>query len=237
MAERPASEVAILSESMIETRALRKEYGTNAALAGVDLRVSRGEMVGLIGPNGAGKSTLLKVLATLIEPTAGSARVAGFDVVRESMEVKRRIGYAPESGFLFDALTGREFLDMAVDLKKLDRKEADARMFELAEVLGIRDVLQQPISAYSKGMRKKVSIVSALVGDPDVLILDEPVDGLYRSSVAALVDVLRSLRERMTTTILCSHMIDVVEATCDRICTLSGGVLAAEGRIEASASE
>ena len=222
---------------MIETRALRKEYGPSTALAGVDLAVSRGEMVGLIGPNGAGKSTLLKVLATLIEPTAGSARVAGFDVVHDPMEVKKRIGYAPESGFLFDALTGREFLDMAVDLKKLDRKEADAQMLDLSEALDIRDVLKQPISAYSKGMRKKVSIVSALIGNPQVLILDEPVDGLYRSSVAALIDVLRGLREQMTTTILCSHMIEVVEATCDRICTLSGGVLAAEDRIEASASE
>ena len=221
---------------MIETRALRKEYGPSVALAGVDLRVSRGEMVGLIGPNGAGKSTLLKVLATLIEPTAGTALVAGFDVVREPMEVKKRIGYAPESGFLFDALTGREFLDMAVDLKKLDRKEAEAQMLDLSEALDIRDVLRQPISAYSKGMRKKVSIASALIGNPQVLILDEPVDGLYRSSVAALIDVLRGLREQMTTTILCSHMIEVVEATCDRICTLSGGVLA-EGQIEASASE
>ena len=221
---------------MIETRALRKEYGPSVALAGVDLRVSRGEMVGLIGPNGAGKSTLLKVLATLIEPTAGTARVAGFDVVHDPMEVKKRIGYAPESGFLFDALTGREFLDMAVDLKKLDRKEADAQMHDLSEALDIRDVLKQPISAYSKGMRKKVSIVSALIGNPQVLILDEPVDGLYRSSVAALIDVLRGLREQMTTTILCSHMIEVVEATCDRICTLSGGVLV-EGQIEASASE
>lgn len=225
-----------MSELMIETRALRKEYGPSVALAGVDLRVSRGEMVGLIGPNGAGKSTLLKVLATLIEPTAGTARVAGFDVVHDPMEVKKRIGYAPESGFLFDALTGREFLDMAVDLKKLDRKEADAQMHDLSEALDIRDVLKQPISAYSKGMRKKVSIVSALIGNPQVLILDEPVDGLYRSSVAALIDVLRGLREQMTTTILCSHMIEVVEATCDRICTLSGGVLV-EGQIEASASE
>ena len=222
---------------MIETRALRKAYGPSVALAGVDLRVSRGEMVGLIGPNGAGKSTLLKVLATLIEPTAGTALVAGFDVVREPMEVKKRIGYAPESGFLFDALTGREFLDMAVDLKKLDHEEADAQLLELSQLLGLQDVLKQPISAYSKGMRKKVSIVSALIGNPDVLILDEPVDGLDRSSVAALIDVLRGLRERMTTTILCSHMIEVVEAACDRICTLSGGVLEADGQIEVSASE
>ena len=224
---------------MIETRALRKEYGSRAALAGVDLAVSRGEMVGLIGANGAGKSTLLKVLAALIEPTAGSARVAGFDVVHEPLEVKRRIGYAPESGFLFDALTGSAFLEMVVDLKMLDHKKARSQMSELSAVLGIQDVLKYHIGGYSKGMRKKVSIVSALIGNPQVLILDEPVDGLDRPGVAALTDVLRGLQEQMTTIILSSHMTDVVEGACDRVCTLSGGALVENRptRIEASASE
>ena len=225
---------------MIETRALRKEYGPSAALAGVDLAVSRGEMVGLIGANGAGKSTLLKVLAALIEPTAGSVRVAGFDVVRDPLEVKRRIGYAPESGFLFDALTGSAFLEMVVDLKKLDdHKKVHSQMSELSVVLGIQDVLKYHIGGYSKGMRKKVSIVSALIGNPQVLILDEPVDGLDRPGVAALIDVLRGLQEQMTTIILSSHMTDVLEGACDRVCTLSGGRLVENrpARIEASASE
>ena len=143
------------------------------------------------------------------------------------MQVKKHIGYAPESGFLFDALTGKEFLGMVIDLKKLDHAASYPRTLELAEMLGIRSVLEDAIGAYSKGMRKKVSIVSALVGDPDVVILDEPVDGLDQPAVAALTDLLRGRGRKMTTTILCSHVLDVVERVCGRVCVLSDGALVA----------
>ena len=218
-----------MSSTVIETLGLRKEFGDHVALKGVDLQVNRGEVVGLLGPNGAGKSTLVKVLTTLIAPTSGIARVAGFDVVREPMEVKRRIGYVPESAPLFDALTGAEFLRMVIDLKTLSSRESYRRALELAGVFGIEAALEKQLGAYSKGMRQKVLIIAALVGDPDVLILDEPVDGLDPLAAAVLKGLLRQLAAQRKAVLFCSHVLDAVEQICDRVYVLAEGTIATSG--------
>ena len=218
-----------MSNTVIETLGLRKEFGDHVALKGVDLQVNRGEVVGLLGPNGVGKSTLVKVLTTLIAPTSGIARVAGFDVVREPMEVKRRIGYVPESAPLFDALTGAEFLRMVIDLKTLSSRESYRRALELAGVFGVDAALEKQLGAYSKGMRQKVLIIAALVGDPEVLILDEPVDGLDPLAAAVLKSLLRQLAAQRKAVLFCSHVLDAVEQICDRVYVLADGTIVTSG--------
>ena len=220
-----------MSDLMIETHALRKEYGTQVALAGLDLQVRSGEVIGFLGPNGAGKSTLVKILTTLIAPTVGSAKVAGFDVVGDSMEARRRIGYVPENGALFEALTGDEFLKMVIDLKGLESKRASAQVEEMATAFEILPALKDQFTVYSKGMRRKALIVAALLGCPDVLILDEPLDGLDAKAIAQLKAMFRDLGTRGTTIVFCSHDLGFVEQTSDRICVLSEGMLVASGTV------
>ena len=218
-----------MPQSLIETSNLRKVFGERVALAGLDLAVGAGETVGLLGPNGAGKSTALKMLTTLVTHTSGTARVAGFDVAREPMEVKRRIGYVPESAPLFEALSGVEYLTMVADLKLLEQRSSRGRIVELAEDFGLGDVLEKRIGTYSKGMRQKVAIIAALLGDPDVLILDEPMDGLDPLAGALFKELLRMYASERKATLLCSHSLEVVEQVCDRIYILAEGRLVADG--------
>ena len=218
-----------MAQSLIETSNLHKVFGRRVALAGLDLAVGAGETVGLLGPNGAGKSTALKMLTTPLAPTSGTARIAGFDVVHEPMEVKRRIGYVPESAPLFEALSGAEYLTMVADLKRLEQQRSRDRIAELAEDFGLGDVLQNRIGSYSKGMRQKVAIIAALLGEPDVLILDEPMDGLDPLAGALFKKLLREHASERKVTLLCSHSLEVVEQVCDRICILAEGRLVADG--------
>ena len=217
-------------QTMIETTELRKAFGEHVALESLNLSVRRGEVVGLLGPNGAGKSTLVKMLATLVKPTSGRIRVAGFDAATEPMNAKRRIGYVPETSALFDTLTGFEHLSMVVDLKGLPRSAGLRRVSELVDVLGLRDAVHDQLRDYSNGMRKKVLIASALLGNPDVLLLDEPMEGLDAPSTALLRTLLRELcRGYGVSVLLCSHVLGAVERACDRIYVLSQGVAVAEG--------
>src|SRR5262245_8868551 len=163
---------------MIETEKLSRSYASKQALIDLDLRVGPGEIVGFLGPNGAGKSTTVKILTGLIRPTSGRARVAGFDVVEQPLEVKKRIGYVPETAALYDTLTAAEYLELVACLHHLDAKSATARRLELLELFGLSDVQHQRMTEYSKGMRQKIAIVAALLHRPEVLFLDEPLDGL-----------------------------------------------------------
>ena len=215
---------------MIETTELRKAYGEHIVLESLNLCVRGGEVVGLLGPNGAGKSTLVKMLATLVRPTSGRIQVAGFDAATEAMDVRRRIGYVPETGALFDTLTGFEHLSMVVDLKGLPRSAGLRRASELIDVLGLRDAAHDLLRDYSNGMRKKVLIASALLGNPEVLLLDEPIEGLDAPSTALLRTLLRELCCGYgVSVLLCSHVLGAVERACDRIYVLSQGVAVAEG--------
>jgi len=184
----------------------------------------------LLGPNGAGKSTTLKMLATLLKPTAGNARVGGFDLIRQANDVRRTIGYVPEGAELYEVLTGHEFLDLVRDLHRLSPKLADERRAPLARAFDLEVDLFRRIGEYSKGMKQKLLLIAALQHEPKVLLLDEPLDGLDVAAQEFLKTLLRERARRGSAVIYSSHILEVVERVCDRIAILHHGRLAALGK-------
>jgi ABC-2 type transport system ATP-binding protein len=214
---------------MIRTEHLSRSYGSKQALDDLNLSVEPGEILGFLGPNGAGKSTTVKILTGLIRPSSGQALVAGFDVVTQPLEVKRRIGYVPETAALYEALTAAEYLELVACLHHLEPKTAAARRNELLDLFGLGDAQNQRMTEYSKGMRQKVVIVAALLHRPDVLFLDEPFDGLDANAAAVAKELLKRLASQGRTILFCSHILEVVERVCSRIVIINEGRQVAEG--------
>ena len=212
--------------------ALRKAYGSKQVLDGLDLEVQAGQVVGYIGPNGAGKSTTLRILTGLLEDYEGQARVDGLDVGVDALEVKRRIGYVPENAQLYDALSMAEHLQLVSRLHGLPDDLGEHRARALMDAFGLGERMLSRIGSLSKGQRQKVLIASALIHDPKVLFLDEPLSGLDVASTILIKTVIRELADRGATVFYSSHMMDVVERVCDRIVILSGGRIVADGSYE-----
>jgi ABC-2 type transport system ATP-binding protein len=217
---------------MVITEHLSRQYGDALALDDLNLRVDPAEILGFLGPNGAGKSTTVKILTGMIRPTRGTARVAGYDVVAEPLEVKKRIGYVPEAASLYDGLSAAEYLELIASLHHLDRRTAQARAGELLELFGLAADKHRRLSEFSKGMRQKVLIASALIHRPSVLLLDEPLDGLDANAALMVKEVLRQLAAQGRTILFCSHILDVVERMCTRIVVINHGRMIAEGTAE-----
>ena len=217
---------------MITTENLSRSYGEKPALVGLNLTVLPGEILGFLGPNGAGKSTTVKILTGLIRPDAGRAIVAGFDVVEHPMEVKKRIGYVPETAALYDGLTGSEYLELVACLYHLDSKTAATRRRELLELFGLTSAENQRMSEYSKGMRQKVAIIAAMMHRPDVLIMDEPLDGLDANTAMVIKELLRQMASQGKTILFCSHILEVVDRMCSKIVIIDKGRLVASGTSE-----
>ncbi len=207
----------------IEAHHLRKRFGSKTAVEDLSLSVRYGEILGFLGPNGAGKTTTLKMLTGLLPPDSGEARVAGFDVVRQPLEVKRRIGVVPESGALYAHLTAAEYLQWVATLHRLPQDAAEERAARLLELFDLTDVRHQRMTGYSKGMRKKVLLAAALLPNPDVLFLDEPLEGLDVHAVRVVKDLLRQLAAVGKTIFLCSHILEVVERLCTHVVVLHRG--------------
>jgi ABC-2 type transport system ATP-binding protein len=214
---------------MIQTEHLYKEYGAKLAVADLTMSVEPGEILGFLGPNGAGKSTTVKILTGMIRATSGRAKVAGFDIATDPLEVKKRIGYVPETAALYDGLTASEYLELVACLHHLDPKTALTRRDELLELFGLGDARQQRMTEFSKGMRQKVLIASALLHRPDVLFLDEPLDGLDANAAAVVKELLKKLAAQGKTILFCSHILEVVERICTRIVVINGGRQVADG--------
>jgi ABC-2 type transport system ATP-binding protein len=217
------------SHRMIETAHLRREYGGRVALHDLTLRVGAGEILGFLGPNGAGKSTTVKILTGMIKPDGGRAIVAGFDVARDPIEVKKRIGYVPESAALYESLSAREYLELIASLYHLPREATSHRIEEMLERFDLAGAIDQRLSEFSKGMKQKVLIASALMHRPEVLFLDEPLTGLDANAALVVKELIRGLAAQGRTIFFCSHVLEVVERVCTRIVIIAQGRVIADG--------
>jgi ABC-2 type transport system ATP-binding protein len=226
----PRSElVPRLRQPAIDVRELRKTYpGGVEAVKGIDFQVVAGEVFGLLGPNGAGKSTTIGMLTTTIAPTSGSARVAGFDVASEPLAARRVSSVVFQDPVVDRALTGRRNLDIHARLWRVDPDAARSRISELAQTLGLAELLDRPVASYSGGERRRLEIARALVSQPEVLFLDEPTVGLDPRIRHELLEAIGGLRERSQVTILLTtHYLDEAERLCDRIAIIHAGQIVA----------
>ena len=217
----------------IRTRGLTKRYDDLVAVDHLDLDVHAGEIFGLLGQNGAGKTTTILMLLGLTEPTGGSARVVGLDPSRGPLEVKRRVGYLPDSVGFYGDLTGRENLRYTARLNRLPRDTTEGTIDEVLDQVGLSDRADDKTDTYSRGMLQRLGIADALVKDPDVLILDEPTTAIDPLGVSEVLDLLRRLvRERGMAVLLSSHLLNQVQSVCDRIGIFAAGRLIGQGTME-----
>jgi len=217
---------------MIDVEALSKSYGAIRALDEVSFRVAAGEIVGLLGPNGSGKTTLLRILTGFFPAEAGSATVAGIRLADDPFEVRRRVGYLPEQAPLYPEVTVRRFLRFAADVKLSDASRSRERIAAVLEECGLAHVADRRIGTLSKGYRQRVALAQALIGRPQVLVLDEPTAGLDPAQVLEVRELIRALGGR-TTVVLSSHVLADVSSVCDRVLMLHLGRLVLAERIDA----
>jgi ABC-2 type transport system ATP-binding protein len=219
----------VRGEAAVETEALRKSYGDVKALCGVDLRAETGSVLGLLGPNGAGKTTAVRILTTLLRPDGGSARVAGFDVVREGARVREAIGVAGQYAAVDENLTGFENLEMVGRLYHLGRRTARERARQLLGAFDLADAGERLVRTYSGGMRRRVDLAAALVARPPVVFLDEPTTGLDLRSRIGLWEGIEELVDEGTTVLLTTQYLDEADRLADTIAVVDHGVVIAEG--------
>ena len=214
------------TKNMIEVNSLTKNYGARRAINAISFSAKRGEIVGFLGPNGAGKTTTMRILTGYMPPSSGSARVAGFDVVDNSLEVRRRVGYLPENVPLYNEMTVLAYLKFMADLRQLDNVQA--RIADVLAKVGMTERAQGTIARLSKGMRQRIGLAQALIHEPDVLILDEPTIGL---DPAQVVDVRNLIAEigRERTVLLSTHILSEAQQLCDRVLIINKGKIVAEG--------
>ncbi|HET7747515.1 MAG TPA: ATP-binding cassette domain-containing protein [Vicinamibacteria bacterium] len=212
---------------MIEVENLTKRYGRHTAVDGISFRVQKGEILGFLGPNGAGKTTTMRILTCYLPPTDGTARVAGFDVFEDPLEVKRRVGYIPETPPLYPDMEVWRFLDFCGKIKGVPPKERGARVGEAMEKCRVADVRGKLIGNLSKGYRQRVGLAQAILNNPDVLILDEPTAGLDPKQIIETRELVKALGGDHTI-ILSTHILPEVEMTCSRVLIINRGRVVAE---------
>lgn len=209
---------------MIEVKNLVKKYGTFLAVDDLSFTVEKGEIIGLLGPNGAGKSTTMNMITGYISPTEGTVTIDGYDIFEEPEEAKKRIGYLPEQPPVYMDMKVIEYLQFVAELKKVPKNERDTMLREIMKSTKVLDVKERLIRHLSKGYKQRVGIAGALVGYPDVIILDEPTVGLDPKQIIEIRDLIRSLSQKHTV-ILSSHILSEVSAVCDRVIIINQGKL------------
>jgi ABC-2 type transport system ATP-binding protein len=219
---------------MISLQQLTKRFGTQIAVDSLSFEVPAGQIVGFLGPNGAGKSTTLKMLTGMLEPTSGTATICGVDLRRDPIEVKRRVGFVPESGAVFESLTGLEYLEMVAALYAIPQEAARLRIRQFIAFfdLSFETLTDKLLGAYSKGMRRKVVITAALLHNPTVVFFDEPLDGLDANAAVGFKALIQTLAREGKTIVYSSHILDVVERVCDRVIIIDKGRLLLDGKPE-----
>jgi ABC-2 type transport system ATP-binding protein len=221
--------------AMIEVQNLTKRYRDRSAIEGLSFSVNEGELLGFLGPNGAGKSTTMKILTGFLPPSSGSAKVAGFDVFENPLEVKRRIGYLPETPPLYPEMTVRGYLKFVASLKRLPGRGLKAEVDRVAGLTGVTEVMDRVIQNLSKGYKQRVGIAQALLGSPPVLILDEPTEGLDPSQRAEVRSLIKGLAGKHTL-ILSTHILPEVTMTCEKVLIINQGKMVAYDEIRKLAS-
>ncbi len=216
---------------MISVSKLTKYYADNLALDEVSFEVEAGEIVGFLGPNGAGKSTTMKIITCFLPPSGGTATIAGHDIIDEPLAVRRRIGYMPENVPLYKEMRVNEYLHLRGKLKDVPRSERRTRIDEVIDRCWLKDVARQTVGTLSKGYRQRVGLADALIGDPELLILDEPTIGLDPSQVRQVRSLIHDLGSDRTV-LLSTHILGEVEMVCDRVVIINNGRIAVQGSVD-----
>jgi ABC-2 type transport system ATP-binding protein len=217
---------------MIRLTALTKKYGSFTAVDALDLIVPRGELFGFLGPNGAGKTTTLRMIAGILRPTAGTVEIADVDIAKRPIEAKQKLGFIPDRPFIYEKLTGAEFLRFVAGLYGQGGAEVEKRSRELLGLFDLEEWRDELVESYSHGMRQKLIISSAFVHRPDVIVVDEPMVGLDPKAARILKDLFREYVRRGHTIMMSTHTLEVAEAMCDRIAIIQNGRIRAQGTMD-----
>ena len=217
---------------MIVCQNLTKQFGELTAVNDMSFSVAEGELFGFLGPNGAGKTTTIKMMTGLLRPTSGRATIGNFDVETQPLEAKRLFGYIPDNPFLYEKLTGREYLAFMADLYATVLPNRSQRIDELLHLFDLYDKGNDMVQGYSRGMRQKIALAGALIHAPKLILMDEPTVGLDPQSAQAMQDILRELCRRGTTVFISTHNLGIAEKLCDRVAIVNKGRLIAQGTVE-----
>lgn len=216
---------------MLKVDKLTKQYGDYTAVNSVSFQASKGDIVGFLGPNGAGKTTTLRMLVTYLPPTSGTAEVAGYDIKKQSDQVRKRIGYLPETPPLYPELTVREFLKFAADLKGVPSKKVKSKIAEVSEKCFITDVHSKLCGHLSRGYRQRVGLAQAIINDPEVIVLDEPTSGLDPKQIIQIRETIKGLAQDHTV-ILSTHILPEVSMVCNKVVIIHRGQVVLEGALQ-----
>ena len=217
---------------MIEVQNLSKSFGTKKAVDAVSFKVNPGEVFGYLGPNGAGKSTTIKMLTGLLKPDSGSMLINGIDMLIHPVEAKKQFGYVPESGAIYEKLTPYEYLQVVGRMYKMAEKEIEERIYEILDLFGMTENGDQKMASFSKGMKQRIVLAGAIIHNPSVIFLDEPLNGLDANTVILVKELLRKYAGQGKTIFYSSHILDVVEKICDRVSIINQGKIIAEGSVK-----
>jgi len=216
---------------MIEVNSLSKEYGDYAAVKGITFSAAKGEIVGFLGPNGAGKTTTIRMLATYLPPSRGTAKIAGFDIVKDSDEVRKRIGYLPENPPLYGEMTIEEYLKFVAEIKGIKRNAIVSNVERVIEQCFLKDVRKKLCSHLSRGYRQRVGLAQAIIHNPEVIILDEPTSGLDPKQITEIRHLIRSLAVNHTV-ILSTHILPEVSIVCSKVVIINRGRIVVESDLQ-----
>ena len=220
-----------MNNLVLETKGLTKHYGDFVAVDNLQLNIKNGEVFGLLGPNGAGKTTTILMLLGLTEPTKGQVRVLGFDPVRQPLSVKARVGYMPDQVGFYDELTARENLIYIAKLNGIPRDQIKSRVEEAIERVHLTQVIDKRVNTFSRGMRQRLGLADVLIKNPQLIIMDEPTQGLDPELAHEFLGLINSLKEEGTTILLSSHLLHQVQVVCDRVGLFSKGRMVLQGTV------